>query len=422
MRSQFIGHFSNSKATREELWKTATFVFDANVLLNLYRYSDDARNEFLKVIKKIDDRCWLPEQCAHEFLENRLGVIRGQVEAYDGAIKTLNGIKNTFEGQKGHPFIAAKNLDEMSAIVKKIEKDISKNKTALEKRVNVDSIKEEIADIFDGSVGPKFKDSELDDLFDEGSKRYSEKIPPGYMDSSKHKDPKSKAEKRSNFGDWILWKQVLDMAESDAKSVILVTDDRKEDWWLSAMGKIVGPRPELIAEFCETTEQNILVYTPDKFLEYAQGFLKSKVSTETLDEVKAEQAARIFADTALARKGGVSRPRNLGVINDLGELKPSNFSESGRFGDPKLESLISNLNNFGGSTGPANVDGGINDLRGYEMLENTLASVMGAIQKLEKQYRRAEQSKNLDSDGLIDLESRQDKTGHRTSSVNRQTH
>jgi len=56
-------------------------------------------------------------------------------------------------------------------------------------------------------------------------------------DGGKISDPQTESDKRSNFGDWIIWKQVMDHATSAKSPIILVTDDRKEDWWEEENGK-----------------------------------------------------------------------------------------------------------------------------------------------------------------------------------------
>jgi len=86
MRSQFSRHFESSSEEIKKLWQEASFVFDANVLLNLYRYSSEATKEFLQLLNLVGDRVWIPEQCAYEFLSNRHSVLHEQATAYD---KTL---------------------------------------------------------------------------------------------------------------------------------------------------------------------------------------------------------------------------------------------------------------------------------------------------------------------------------------------
>lgn len=292
MRSKFLGHFPLEKAKIDDLWQTATIVFDTNVLLNLYRYSDDAREEFLALLNSVKRRCWLPEQCASEFLKNRIAVIQSQISAYDATAKSIRSIRDSFAGSKGHPFISGGNFENLSQVIAKIETDLATSRSKFEERISRDDIAEEVSNIFEGIVGDGFADAELNQMFTVGADRYREKTPPGYKDGSKYEDPATVAEKKSKFGDWLLWKQLMDMAGSEKKSVILVTDDRKEDWWLEASGKTVGPRPELVSEFLHTTGQNILIYTPNRFLEASKAQLTTTVSDKTIQEIRAEHDSR----------------------------------------------------------------------------------------------------------------------------------
>ncbi len=44
----------------------ALFVFDTNVLLNLYRYQSGTRDELLNVLAQLSDRIWIPHHVALE--------------------------------------------------------------------------------------------------------------------------------------------------------------------------------------------------------------------------------------------------------------------------------------------------------------------------------------------------------------------
>ncbi len=61
----------------QTLWSSCVFIFDTNVLLDLYRYSADSRSDFFDVLEhnEIRGRLWLPHQVAYEFQKNRLNVI-----------------------------------------------------------------------------------------------------------------------------------------------------------------------------------------------------------------------------------------------------------------------------------------------------------------------------------------------------------
>ena len=73
----------------KDIWENALFVFDTNTLLNLYRYQEDTRDEFLKVLGIISDRIWIPYHVALEFQRNRLIVISEQKELFAKTKKAL---------------------------------------------------------------------------------------------------------------------------------------------------------------------------------------------------------------------------------------------------------------------------------------------------------------------------------------------
>lgn len=58
---EFIEPTSEEK---QELWQKAVFVFDTNVLLNLYRYSAKTRDSLLAAFESFKDRVWIPYQVA----------------------------------------------------------------------------------------------------------------------------------------------------------------------------------------------------------------------------------------------------------------------------------------------------------------------------------------------------------------------
>ena len=116
MKTKFPGHFKLSEDTIEGLWQNAVFVFDANILLNLYRYSENTKNEFLKILDKINDRLWIPHQSGKEFLGKRLTVISQQVKAYVEAINQLKSNEKLFSDSRKHPFIEEDSLKRLRTL------------------------------------------------------------------------------------------------------------------------------------------------------------------------------------------------------------------------------------------------------------------------------------------------------------------
>jgi len=56
MRDVFPGHFRPTPDQFESIWSKCVFAVDANVLLNLYRYSSDTRKELEKTLTTVRDR------------------------------------------------------------------------------------------------------------------------------------------------------------------------------------------------------------------------------------------------------------------------------------------------------------------------------------------------------------------------------
>jgi hypothetical protein len=85
----------------EKLFEKCIFIFDANVLLNLYLYRSNASEDLLKILQRIAElgRLWLPFQAALEYQENRLGVIADQKKKFGQVKKFLQ----TFSQSKKRP-------------------------------------------------------------------------------------------------------------------------------------------------------------------------------------------------------------------------------------------------------------------------------------------------------------------------------
>ena len=288
MQKHFPEYYPITEAQISEIWGSASVIFDANILLNLYRYDESTRKDFSEVMEFYKDRLWIPYQVALEYQRNRNSSIIFLDSAYDSLIsriggqeeKVINDLKlNDFSR---HPYI---NLDDIKkrihkcfeGIISSIEKGRSESEFTLKK----DPVFDMLSGYFDSKVGDDFSDQELEEIYKEGKKRYSEKIPPGYCDDKEKKDEGN----RRLYGDLIVWKQVINYSKVNNKNVIFVTDDHKEDWWQKQSGKTIGPRKELLKEFQDNTNQLILIYSGESFLKYAKKNTELKIKKKTIDEV-----------------------------------------------------------------------------------------------------------------------------------------
>lgn len=135
-----------------------------------------------------------------------------------------------------------------------------------------------MAVLLDGKVGPEYSTEEFEEILKEGERRFKNKIPPGYKDSEKSND--------DQYGDYIVWKETLDYAKEKSKSIIFVSSDRKDDWYLKSNGLCYGPLPALIKEFYEYTGQTIYLYSLEQFLFHVKEKKILEISHESLEEVK----------------------------------------------------------------------------------------------------------------------------------------
>src|SRR3989304_4044199 len=117
MRNSFLGYYRLNERELSKLWRNCVFVVDANVLLNLYRYPKEAREDLLRVLKRVSSRLWLPHQAALEYQCNRLIVIAEQIQRFDEVRKLLNEatgqLRNGLEKmqlKKRHSAIAPDNF------------------------------------------------------------------------------------------------------------------------------------------------------------------------------------------------------------------------------------------------------------------------------------------------------------------------
>lgn len=281
MRSVFVGHFRPTQEEFSELWSNGVFVVDANVLLNLYRYSNATRQELEKALLAIKSRAFIPHQAAKEFLRNRLSVTAGQASEYTKTINAINNLLATLSNKDRHPFLPDAELPKLQSYAEELTGILEEQQQTLLNKLSEDEILTFVENLFSGKTGHPFDVAELDKIAKEGEERYKREIPPGYKDSRKDSDN----DQYRRFGDLIVWKQIINFAKADKKSVIFITDDKKEDWWLEQSGKTIGPRSELIEEFCSNTGQKFWMYTVDKFIQESARASETEVSEEVIEEI-----------------------------------------------------------------------------------------------------------------------------------------
>jgi len=145
-----------------------------------------------------------------------------------------------------------------------------------------DPILDTATSLLDGKVGEPYLPERLEEIYKEGEKRYTSKLPPGYSDAEGSK----KKEGNVKYGDLVLWYQTIDKAGETRRSIILVTNETTEDWWWICKGRTIGPRPELIDEMMSKGHVPFYMYNSDRFMTFAREYLETPVKQEAIDEVR----------------------------------------------------------------------------------------------------------------------------------------
>lgn len=204
MRKKIKEFLEPSKSEKQELWEKAVFVFDTNVLLNLYRYSAKTRNSLLGAFESFEGRIWIPYQVAFEYMRKRCEVIYETVQRYDQFKKEAEN----FTAKATETLRLTSNDEEVSELKRYLYKWLESNKerNLLVMNPEVDEILEKILEIFDGRVGELISEDEFESIKKESEKRYERAIPPGYKDGVKKK---GEDDDNNAYGDLIIWKQII---------------------------------------------------------------------------------------------------------------------------------------------------------------------------------------------------------------------
>jgi predicted nucleic acid-binding protein len=289
MRESIREYLVLSVDEKKKIWKKADFVFDTNILLNFYKYSDDTRNELFNAIERLGGRVWLPDHVLCEFMKKRASTIFECVQRYDTIKKdTEKFIIKISETLLINP--KSNGLDVLSENIFKIidklkDKDLSVTHPA------EDKILERLLSIFNKKIGEKYTDEKLKEIYVLGYKRYQKNFPPGYKDRVKeksdsiHNGEDSYDDINNQYGDFVIWSQILDSIKKKDRDIIFITNDKKEDWWEICSGKTLGPRVELKREFYNNSDNDILFYDMMRFLDFSNKFESANIPSSVMEEV-----------------------------------------------------------------------------------------------------------------------------------------
>lgn len=310
--SEFVDYDINKK---KELWANSVYIFDTNVLLNLYRYSKNTRNDLFDVFEKLEERMWMPSYVGLEYFKNRCTIIHETKTNAEKKKSTV--IAEIRKINKENRLFDNSEISELEKYATEwFDKQINEN--ILVSNFSEDSILERILKIYLGRVSKRITPEEIVKKETEFNERVELNIPPGCFETKED----------NKFGDYIIWTEIMDYALSEKKNIIFVTSDLKEDWFWKVSGKTVSPRYELIKEFNEKTKRDILIYKMNNFLKlFKEMNVSSEISDSTIDEVS-YQTENIFNKLEKIKVFTDEHKSTFKLRNDISNMNTHNFNYS----------------------------------------------------------------------------------------------
>lgn len=268
-------------------------MLDANVLLDLFRVSDETAQLILEILEKLKDRMWLPHQAAEEYHRNLAGVLAEQQGKYEVTLDQIKMLLESFTRQRMHPFIDRNLMSEVESLFEKVRSELEERRDSLANSFFDHPLKDKVANLFEGKVGDPFDSDRLAEIYKDGEMRYRNGIPPGFED--RKKEPESR-----KYGDLVMWMQILDKVQNIDDGIIFVTNDVKEDWYLRKSERILGPRAELVAELKNIRNVPFYIYTAEQFMTYSNEHLEASIGEEFIEEVRDLEEENTASNTFLS--------------------------------------------------------------------------------------------------------------------------
>nr|WP_223213989.1 PIN-like domain-containing protein [Streptococcus troglodytae] len=167
------------------------------------------------------------------------------------------------------------NITSINNVVSKYIKQL--NKEIIEPLISRDYIKKSEMNIkyysevlFEKCLGEKYSAQKIKNIGIEGEKRFKNNIPPGFQDDEKFKNIVIDGEIFQNkFGDYAIWKDIIEYCKNKISindkftNVVIVSDDKKEDWRSNKQSM----RSELKQEFYFETGLPISMLSSAEFIE-----------------------------------------------------------------------------------------------------------------------------------------------------------
>ena len=388
MKEEFSGFYGLEEEEIENLYrnKETIFIFDTNILLNLYRCEKQTRDTFLSIWKSMKDQVWIPYHVVLEYQRNRIQSIEDNVNDLDSIPKELElNTVEVFKKLKNSNNSTISRYSELNKEIEKLEEKIltlikSFKTNKIEKRIDFidlitkkDVVREALDSLLSNRIGKSPSQDDINSINIKGKQRYKIKTGPGFADENK----KSKLENYSfngieytpMFGDLYIWQEILDHVKNNQlKNVVWVSNDLKKDFiYITDRNKKRGAREDLRTEMKTYSGcHNFTAHSIKSFLHHINKVSSIKMSEKAISEliqtgrVNISDSYFISLNEPYEIKGVLTRQHNgltrlasklNSMINDINDKIKSHYNDGDYLMHLSMESAeieqnIADVNNL----------------------------------------------------------------------------
>ena len=258
----------------KKYWNDGIIALDTSLLLFLKQCDKKLAIDIIDIFMFKKDNIWIPAHVKEEFENNKQQerIKSGACGRINEFKKRLNNnidkVKNTFDElsketlSEGYDALSEVlgQVDINSMFLNLLSQFESKASTLTDENREFlrSGIVETFYNIAFSKVATPLSEKEILSIQEEGKLRYQNQIPPGYKDKKKNNE--------NDYGDLIIWKEILEKSKEQNKPILFITRDKKIDWFALNGKDIECPRQELLKEVkqnCGSLKDVNIVYLDD---------------------------------------------------------------------------------------------------------------------------------------------------------------
>lgn len=276
LKEQFPHFYRPSKECIDEAYKSGWFVFDTSSLLNIFGL--ELADKVFTLLEQNEGRIKIPYHVAEEYHKDIHSTIAKSLSYTRSGIEELSKKEeiNTFRNKYKKYFTNSTVADFSNKLSKLMDEFIEvaeKQMSYLRKQYDEGELQEKLSTLLGDKLLPKLGQAVIDDIEKtKGPQRYKDNIPPGYEDAGKDDN---------QYGDLIIWFEILEFAKSSDKDIIFITDDVKPDMIYKPSGYTFGPHLSMLKEFYDANPRiHYHICTLETFIHHVNEVTKVMSETE----------------------------------------------------------------------------------------------------------------------------------------------